>query len=136
MKITPYLNFDGDCEAAFAFYAKALGGTITFKQTYGESPMAAHGGPAWQHKIMHTSLAVGDQVIMGADAPPDRYKAPQGLQVSIGLTDATEGERMFTALAEGGTVQMPYQKTFWSSGFGMLVDRFGTPWMVNTEGQP
>jgi PhnB protein len=134
MKISPYLVFDGHCEAAFELYARALGGAITFKQTHGESPMAAQVGPDWQNKIMHITLSVGDHVIMGSDAPPDHYQKPRGVHVSISVNDAREGERVFEALAEGGTVSQPFQKTFWSPGFGMLVDRFGTPWMVNSEG--
>jgi len=136
MKISPYLLFDGQCEAAFTLYAQTLGGTITFKQTHGESPTASQVAPEWQGKIMHITLSAGDNVIMGSDAPPDHYQKPQGVQVSIGVNDAAEGERIFKALADGGSVTLPFQKTFWSSGFGMLVDRFGTPWMVNTESQP
>jgi PhnB protein len=135
MKISPYLIFDGQCEAAFTLYEQVLGGAITFKQTHGESPTAAQVAPGWQDKIMHITLAVGDYVVMGSDAPPGHYQKPQGVQVSISVNDAREGERVFKALAEGGTVSMPFQKTFWSPGFGMLVDRFGTPWMVNSEGQ-
>ena len=77
------------------------------------------------------TLAVGDRVLMGADPPFPDYTAPQGISVSIGIASPAEGERVFNALAEGGTVGMPFQKTFWSPGFGMVVDRFGIPWMVN-----
>ena len=136
MKISPYLIFNGQCEAAFKLYEKVLGGAVTFRQTHGESPMAAQVAPDWQGKIMHITLAVGDNVIMGSDAPPDHYQKPQGVQVSIGVNDAAEGDRIFKALAEGGSVSLPYQKTFWSPGFGMLVDQFGTPWMVNSDGHP
>jgi PhnB protein len=84
---------------------------------------------------MHAALNVGDQVLMGADAPPGRYQQPKGTNVSIHVKDLAEGERIFKALAENGTVTMPFEKTFWSPGFGMCVDQFGIPWMVNTEGQ-
>lgn len=134
MQIAPYLNFDGRCEEAFTFYAATLGATITFMQTHGDSPMAAQTPPEWQGKIMHATLTLGNYTVMGSDAPPDHYQAPQGTYVSIGLTDAVEGERIFSALAEGGTVHVPFSKTFWSPGFGMAVDRFGIPWMVNVEG--
>ena len=70
---------------------------------------------------------------MGFDAPPGRYEAPKGFSVSIGIADPVEAERIFHALAENGTVRMPIQKTFWSARFGMLVDRFGIPWMINCE---
>ncbi len=90
--------------------------------------------PAETHKlIMHSRLSVGEQVLMGADAPPDRYQQPKGINVSIHVKDTAEGERIFKALAENGTVTMAFEKTFWSPGFGMCVDQFGIPWMVNTE---
>jgi PhnB protein len=132
MQINPYLNFDGKCEEAFNFYEKCFGGKIEFKMTHGESPMAgAH--PGWENKIMHISLRIGDQVLTGSDAPPQYYQKPQGVQVCISLKDPAEAKRIFTALAKDGNVTMPLDKTFWSPAFGMLTDRFGIPWMVNTE---
>ena len=134
MDLRPYLNFDGQCAAAFAFYARCLGGTIVFTQTFGESPMKDEVPPGWHDKIMHSTLALGDKVLlMGADAPPAQYSAPQGIQLSIAVADPADAERIFNALAEDGTVGMPFQKTFWSSGFGMAIDRYGIPWMVNCE---
>ena len=133
MKLSPYLNFNGQCAEAFAVYAKCFGGTITFSQTFGESPMKDQVPADWYDKIMHTTLTVGDIALSGADAPPDRYAPPQGIQVSISIADPAEGERLFKALAEHGTIAMPFEKTFWSAGFGMVVDRFGIPWMVNCE---
>lgn len=134
MELNPYLNFNGQCAAAFKFYEQCLGGKIVFMQTFGESPMKEH-VPAGAHdKIVHARLVVGDKVLMGSDAPPGApYAAPQGMQVVIGVASPAEAERLFNALVENGKVTMPFQKTFWSSGFGMLVDRFGIPWMVNTE---
>jgi len=133
MQLNPYVNFNGQCEAAFKFYEKVLGGKITFSMTWGEMP-GADQFPAETHKlIMHTTLSVGDQVLMGADAPPDRYQQPKGMNVSLHLKDKAEGERIFNALAENGSVTMPFQQTFWSPGFGMCVDQFGIPWMVNCE---
>ena len=90
--------------------------------------------PEMHNLIMHTTIKLGDQLIMGADSPPDRYQKPQGLQVSINVKDKDDAERIFNELSEGGDVVMPFQQTFWSPGFGMCTDRFGTPWMVNTEG--
>lgn len=134
MQLNPYLNFDGQCEAAFKFYEKVLGGKITFSMTWGEMP-GADQFPAQTHKrIMHSRIKVGDDVLMGADAPPDRYQKPTGINVSIHVKDPGEGERIFKALSENGSVTMPFEKTFWSPGFGMCVDQFGIPWMVNTEG--
>ena len=134
MEFTPYLNFSGQCAEAFKFYAQTFGGQITFMQTHGESPMKDQVPANWQDKIMHATLQVGDRVLMGSDAPPNYYSAPQGLVVSIGGLSLDDGERIFKALADRGKVSMPFQKTFWSPGFGMTVDRFGIPWMVNCEG--
>jgi PhnB protein len=133
MQFVPYLNFDGRCADAFDFYASTLGGQVTFKQTFGESPMNGGVSPDWSGKIMHATVAVAGQTIMGSDAPPERYHPPQGFYVSIHVSDPAEGQRIFDALARGGKVHMPYEKTFWSPGFGMLEDRFGIPWMVNSD---
>ncbi len=90
--------------------------------------------PVESHKlIMHATLSVGNEVLMGADAPPGRYQQPKGMNVSLHLKNIAEGERIFNALAEKGSVQMPFQETFWAARFGMCVDRFGIPWMVNCE---
>jgi PhnB protein len=133
MQLNPYLNFNGQCEAAFKFYEQVLAGKITFMMTWGEMP-GADQFPAESHKlIMHASLSVGTSVLMGADAPPGRYQQPKGINVSIHLKDIAEGERIFNALADKGTVQMPFEQTFWSPGFGMLIDQFGIPWMINCE---
>jgi PhnB protein len=131
MKISPYLSFDGRCKAAFEFYEKVLGGKIVMMMTFGESPMADHAPPDWRDKILHVTLSVGDHSLAGADAPPGRYQKPQGVFVTLNLDDAAEAERIFKALAEKGEVQMPIQETFWARRFGMLVDQFGTPWMIN-----
>ncbi len=136
MQLTPYLNFNGQCAAAFKFYEECLGGKIVMMQTHGDSPMKDHVPPDWQDKVMHACLALGDMRLLGCDAPPAHYAAPQGIYVSIGVPTRSEAQRIFTALSEQGKVNMPFQQTFWSVGFGMLVDRFGTPWMVNCEQSP
>jgi PhnB protein len=133
MQLNPYLNFNGQCEAAFKFYERCLGGKIVFTMTYGESPMADKVPSDWRKKILHVRLMVGDQALMGADAPPEHYEKPQGFSVTIGIDDPADAERIFHALAEKGTVTMPIQKTFWALRFGMLVDQFGIPWMINCE---
>jgi PhnB protein len=133
MQLNAYLSFNGQCEAAFKFYERLLGGKVTFMMTWGESPMKDQFPPELQKQIMHATLTVGDGLLMGADPPPDRYEKPQGISVSINLKDTAEGKRIFNGLAEGGTVHMPFQETFWAAGFGMCVDRFGIPWMVNCE---
>ena len=133
MKIAAYVGFDGRCAEAFAFYAKVLGGTVRFTQTFAESPMAEHVPPDWRGKVMHATLAVGDQILYGADPPPAEYRRLQGVSMSIEPATAAEAERIFNALADGGEVRVPFAKTFWSAGFGMLVDRFGVPWMINCD---
>lgn len=131
MQIDPYLNFNGNCEEAFNFYAQCFGGTIDFKMTHGESPMAGQLPAEWSSKIMHISLQLKDRKLLGSDAPPEYYNKPQGFFVSISVNDDAEAERIFKALSEKGQISMDLQKTFWSSKFGMLTDRFGIPWMVN-----
>jgi len=131
MKLNPYLSFDGRCEAAFKFYEKCLGGKIVMTMTYGDSPIAEQTPPEWRNKVLHTTLAFGDQSLAGSDAPPDRYQKPQGISVSLNIDTPAEADRVFKALSEKGTVQMPIQETFWALRFGMVVDQFGTPWMIN-----
>jgi PhnB protein len=133
VKVTPYLSFNNQCRSAFKFYEQVLGGKITFLTTWGESPMAAQCPPEVHDQIMHGTIQIGDQLLMGADPPPGNYSRPQGISITLSYNDTAEGERIFQALSEGGTVQMPYQKTFWAEGFGMCVDKFGIPWMVNSE---
>ena len=131
MQLNPYLFFDGQCEAAFKFYEQCLGGKITAMMRYRESPMADQGQPEWRDKIMHTHLTVNDMVLMGSDAPSEQFEKPQGFSVSLQFDDAAEAERIFYALSENGTVKMPLQETFWAKKFGMIVDRFDIPWMIN-----
>jgi PhnB protein len=133
MQMNPYLTFNGHCEAAFKFYAKVLGGNIEAMMPHAGTPMEQHVAPEWRSKIMHARLRFGDEVLMGSDAPPDRCQPMQGFSVSLGIDDPAEAERVFHALSEQGTVQMPIQETFWALRFGMLVDQFGTPWMINCE---
>ena len=133
MQLNPYLIFNGQCEAAFKFYEQCLAGKVASMFTYAGTPMADKVPPAWRSKIIHATLTVGDKVLMGADAPPEHFDKPQGFSVSIALKDPAEAERIFNALAKNGTVSMPLQKTFWAQRFGMLVDQFGIPWMINCE---
>ena len=133
MQLNPYLVFDGRCEAAFNFYQKVLGGKIEAMLPHEGTPAEAHVPPEWRKKIMHARLVVGDKVLMGSDAPPDRFQKPQGFSVSLHFKDTAEAERVFNALADNGVVQMPIQETFWAARFGMLIDRFGIPWMVNCD---
>lgn len=131
MQLNAHLNFNGQCEEAFAFYQKHLGGKTEAMVPYHGTPSGEHVPPEWRKKIMHAELKIGGQLLMGADAPPDRYHRPAGFAVALHATDPAEADRVFGALAENGQVQMPIQETFWAARFGMLVDRFGIPWMVN-----
>jgi len=128
---TTYLNFQGTCAEAFRFYERCFGGRIEFMQTFGESPMKNDVKPEEYGLIMHVALKVDDDTLMGSDAPPGRYQAPQGIYVAVHPKTYAEAERIFNELSAGGSVEMPFQKTFWSPGFGMTRDRFGIPWMVN-----
>ncbi len=131
MRVNPYLSFNGTCAEAFRFYEKALGGTIQMMMTYGDSPEAARTPPEMKDRVMHVALDAGGTIIMGGDAPMNMFKPAQGFCVSLGIDDESEAERTFKNLSEGATIQMPLQETFWAKKFGMLIDRFGTPWMVN-----
>jgi len=133
MQINAYLNFDGTCEAAFRFYEKVLGGRLIGIETFRSAGVADFVPPGWEDKAMHTALVVGDQMLMGSDAPPGRFERPQGFSVSINVDTPEEAERIFGALSENGTVTMPLGETGWASRFGMLVDQFGTPWMINCQ---
>jgi PhnB protein len=132
MKINAYLSFDGRCREAFEFYERVLGARIVFIQTYGESQAADATPAGHRNRVMHVTLLAGDQVLQGADAPPGQpFTQPAGFSVALHVDQASEGERLFNGLAQGGTVRMPFQATFWAKGFGMVTDQFGTPWIVN-----
>lgn len=133
MQLNPYLTFNGQCEAAFKFYERCLGGKIEAMIPHAGTPVEQHVPPEWCKKILHARLTMGGEVLMGSDAPPDRYEEPKGFSVSLQIKDPADAERIFAALAENGVVRMPLQQTFWAARFGMLVDRFGTPWMINCD---
>ncbi len=133
MQSNPYLSFNGQCEAAFKFYEQVLGGRITYSQTWGTSPACDAMPPEAQNLIMHTTLDLGSSVLMGADALPAQYKEPKGMHVTLHFKDEKEAARVFESLADGGKTQMAFGPTFFSTGFGMCADRYGTPWMVLAE---
>ena len=133
MQLSPYLLFNGDCEQALKFYEQTLGAKIEFLTRFAGSPSAEQAPPEWGDKVLHATLKIDGNVVMASDAPPGHYEKPQGMSISISLNDRAKAESIFNALAEGGKTLMPFAKTFWASGFGMCVDRFGIPWMVNCE---
>ena len=129
MQLIAYLSFPGTARAAMDFYAGVLGGRVTQRFTYGESPVSMDIGAASADQIMHSQVEVGDATLMGADGPPPHDVG--GTTVNIMPESIEEAERIFAALAEGGNITMPMEETFWAHRFGALTDKFGTSWMVN-----
>jgi PhnB protein len=128
-----YLNFNGNCEEAFKTYEKILGGKIIALMKARGTPMEAHCEPDFIDKAMHVRMSLGSAIIMGSDSPHDYFRTPQDFSINIGVEDPVEADRIYAALAEGGTQTMAITETFWALRFGMCIDRFGTPWMVNCE---
>jgi PhnB protein len=133
MQLNPYLLFNGNCADAFKFYEKCLGGKIVTMMPHEGTPAAEQVPANWREKIIHARMTVGDQVLMGSDAPPDRYAPMKGFGVSFAVDSPADAERIFKALSEKGAVGMPMQQTFFAVRFGMVVDQFGTPWMITCE---
>lgn len=129
MKINVHLTFSGQCEAAFRFYQRCLGGEIGTMLRYGDSPMANQVPAAWREKIVHADLSLGGYILAGADVVD--YKSPRGFFVLLDVDEPSNAERIFHSLSEDGRIQFPIQETFWATRFGVLVDKFGTPWEVN-----
>ena len=129
--INPYLAFNGNCREAMEFYKEALDGELKI-QTFGESPLEVP--PEYKDKVMHATLTFGDAIIMASDGMPG-HEVTFGNSVNLSIAALTveDGERMFNNLSAGGTVTMPWNKTFWNSMFGMLTDKYGMDWMVGTE---
>jgi PhnB protein len=133
MLILPYLNFDGRCEEALEFYKKALGAEVTMLMRYGENPEPPPPGtmtPGTENKVMHSSFRVGDTTVMASDGHCKGEPKFQGVTLNLTLNSVAEADRIFNALADGGKVNMPLDKTFFSPRFGMLTDRFGLGWMI------
>lgn len=131
MQIIPYLGFRGQCREAFDFYAKALDGKIVSMMTYAESPMAEQVPAETRHYVMHANIIAEGASLMGADGPWNEQDIASQTCINVMVDDNAKAERIFNALAEGGSVQMAMAETFWSHRFGMLTDRYGKPWMVN-----
>jgi len=131
MQLNSYLTFSGQCEEAFKFYEQCLGSKIVNMWSHAGTPLENQVPPEWRNKIIHATLDVGGDLLQGCDVPPDHYQKPQGFFVKLDVKDKAEADRIFLALAEAGKIEMPLQETFWALRFGMLVDRFGIPWMIN-----
>jgi PhnB protein len=130
MKINPYLFFDGKCEEAIGFYQKAVGAQVLMMARFKDNPGPSMNPPGTGDKIMHATLRVGETEVMASDGDCHGQAKFNGFALSLSAASIAEAERLFNALAEGGQVQMPFGKTFFSPGFGMVTDRFGVTWMV------
>jgi PhnB protein len=132
MQIQPYLFLDGRCEEAIEFYRDAVGAEVTMLMRFKENPEATAGcmPPGAEDKVMHASLRIGDATVLASDGRCTGQPSFQGFALSLTASDADEAERLFAALGNGGQVQMPMAKTFFSPRFGMVADRFGVSWMV------
>ena len=131
LTVQPYLLFEGRCEEAIEFYRKALGAEVLMFLRFKDSPEPGMCSPGSLEKVMHATLRIGQTVLMASDGRCEGLKPFQGFSLSIAVRDEATADRVFNALAEGGQVQMPLMKTFWSPRFGMVADRFGVSWMVN-----
>jgi len=135
--VTPYLFFAGRCEEALEFYRKAIGASIGMVMRFNESPEPPPPGvlqPGFEAKIMHSSFTIGGTTLMASDGCDDQTRF-NGFSLSLTVPTEAEADRAFAALADGGQVQMPLSKTFWSPRYGMLTDRFGISWMVFVPGE-
>lgn len=136
MRVEPYLNFNGRCEEAIEFYKRALGAEVLMLLRFGENPDSVASGmvpPGGEQKILHATWRIGNSLVMGSDSECNGKPSFAGISLSLTTADAAEAQRCFAALAEGGQVQMPLTKTFFSEAFGMVADRFGVSWMVVSE---
>ena len=132
---TAHLAFDGNCAEAMHFYEQALDAKLQTLMLNGQSPLAAHIPPEYHNRILHAYLVLPDGgALMAADCMTNvPYEGMKGFSLALNYLTVAQAERVFSALAQGGTVSMPMQATFWAKTFGMLTDRFGTPWMINGE---
>ena len=132
MELTPYLNFEGNAEEVLNFYKDALDGEIVMVSRYKDAPMPSD--EDWKDKIMHARLKFGKSLVMISDGPKDFKTTFNGnIQLSIEVEDENKMEEVFNKLAAGGKITMPLQKQFWGAKFGMLVDKFGTGWMLSHQ---
>jgi len=134
MKVQAYITFGGRCEEALEFYKKSIGAEVTSLLRWKESPNTdMKGPPGYEEKIMNAAFRIGETQLMADDGMAAKEAEFKGMTLVIEVADDAQAKRVFTALGQGGNVQMPLTKTFWSSSFGMLTDKFGVPWMVNVE---
>jgi PhnB protein len=130
MQANTYLYFAGNCKEAFEFYEIAVGGKINAMMPHTGTPAEEHTPAEWRDKIIHANMTIGTTLLMASDAPPGRQHPQSGFSVSLNVDTPAEAERIYAALSEGGTVQMPLEETFFAHRFAMFDDKFGIPWMV------
>lgn len=130
----PYLTFNGQCEAAFKFYERCLGGKIVAMIPFGDTPHGQQIPAEHRGRIMHARLVAGNQVLMASDSMPgEPYEGIKNSSMAVQVDTPADADRLFNALAERGKIIMPLAETFWAVRFGMLTDQFGVPWMINCE---
>jgi len=132
MRVSPHLCFNGQCRDAFMAYQRILGGTLATMLTYGESPMAHQVDSRWHDRIVHATLQSEGIELNGTDLLSTDDIKPQGFFVTLTVENSARAHQIFLKLAEGGTIGLPFQATFWSPGFGVVVDKFGMPWEINS----
>jgi PhnB protein len=130
MKVSPYLNYGGNCEEAFRFYEKHIGAKITFMMNHEQAPAPANIPDNWKKKILYAHMLIGESEIMGSDVPSDRFQPMRSVYLSLSVTSNEEAERIHTLFSQGGEIFMPMQETFFAHRFSMLRDKFGTSWMI------
>ena len=133
MQVSTYLYFNGQCEAALKFYEQCLGAKIDGLMKFQGSPAAEDVPADLLDKVLHARMIVGKTELLASDATPGHFEEPRGFSVAFQVEKASDAERIFRELSEKGKITMPMQQTFWSPRFGMLIDRFGIPWMINCE---
>ncbi len=132
MALTAHLSYSGNCREAFSPYAQLFGGEVKMLK-YGDTPMAKDVPAEWREKIVHATLVFDGCELAGSDVQSDHYRQPRGFSVLVDVEGVEKARRIFAALAEGGSVAVPMQETFWSPAFGVLTDRFGIPWEINGQ---
>ena len=133
MKLFTYLNYGGNCEQAFRFYEKHLGGKIIMMVTHGQQPDPSKVAPDWKNAILHARMAIGETTLLGADVPPERFQPMRSAYLSLLVGSSEEAERIYALLSDGGQIFMPMEETFFAFRFAMLRDKFGTSWMIIHE---
>ncbi len=131
MNFIPYLTFNGDCQEAFERYAEIFAGEILMMSRFRDEESCANMPEEIQDKVMHAQLKIGENLLMASDTMTTHYQLPQSTHISVNYDDLDQAKSIFDQLSDSGTIMMPFSENFWTKGFGMVRDRFGTLWMVN-----